>query len=120
RYREHAVLEACLDLVGIDAVGHLKGALERAEIALTEVVVLLLLLFLLLFLALDGQDAVGHFHLDVLIGHAGQFGGDFISLVGLRDIDSRYRGESGFGPPERFDIEERAGPAPGTAAELIE
>ena len=48
---EHPLLEARLDLLGVDLVGQLEAAFEGAEVALMQIIVLLLLflLFLLLF-----------------------------------------------------------------------
>ena len=86
-HREHAVLEAGLDLVGVDALGHLERALEGTEAALRQVVVLLLLFLLLALLALDRQGAVGELDLDVLLVDAGQLGRDLVFLVLLDDID---------------------------------
>src|SRR6516225_3602865 len=56
---EHAILEICLDLVGVDAVRHPERTLERAIAALGEVIILLLLLLFVPLLALDRQRAVG-------------------------------------------------------------
>src|SRR5579885_2561421 len=61
---QHALLEAGLDLVLIDAGRKLEGALERAEAALGPVVALLLLLLLLLLLSADRQHVIGDLHLD--------------------------------------------------------
>src|SRR4030067_422308 len=59
---EYAVLGACLDFVCIHAVGKLEGALEGAEAALRQIIVLFPLLLLFPLLALDGQEAVGELH----------------------------------------------------------
>ena len=48
--REHAPLGARLDLVGVDAFRHCELALERAEMAFTEIIILLLILLLLFLL----------------------------------------------------------------------
>src|SRR5580704_8834211 len=56
RHGEDAILEAGVDLIGIDAVGHSKGEFEGVEIPLSQVVVLFLLFLVFLLFALDGQD----------------------------------------------------------------
>src|SRR6516165_11363739 len=40
-HSEHALLEACFDLVGVNTLWQFKAALERAEAALLQVIVLL-------------------------------------------------------------------------------
>ena len=102
--------------------GTCKGALERAEAALAHIIILFLLLFLFLLLALDGEVAVGDLHLDVLLIHAGQFGGDLIGLVGLRDVHRRQRCICRPTAPERCDIEEGATErrSPQAPAEILE
>src|SRR6516162_9538484 len=52
----HLVENFCrIDFVGVDAVGHGEGALERAMAAFREMIVLLLLFLFFLLLALDRQ-----------------------------------------------------------------
>src|SRR5271165_5385798 len=103
---EDAFLEARPDLVDIDSLGDPQRALERTKATLPEAEVLLLLFLLLALLALDGQDAVGHFDLDVLLVHPGKIGVDFISVVAFDEIDRRER-DPGLGRPEGLNVEHR-------------
>src|SRR5581483_11442094 len=107
-HREHAILEACRDLVGIDALRHLERALEGPEATLREVIVLLLFFLLLALLAPDGEEAVGELHLDILLVEARQLGRDLVFLVLLDDIDGRRLAEGKLTAPERLDIEHAA------------
>lgn len=47
---------------------------------------LLLLLLLLLPLAADGDDALVHFHIDVLRAEAGRISMQLIGILGLNDV----------------------------------
>src|SRR5262245_53128612 len=62
---KHAVDELGLDLVRVHALRNRKAALEGTIATLGEIIILLLFLLLLVFLALDGQHAVGELHVDV-------------------------------------------------------
>src|SRR5262249_39377224 len=104
---QDAVLEGGLDIVSVDAIGYAERALERAIIALGEIVVFLLLFLLVLPFAPDRQRAIRVFDLDVLLIDAGQFGRDVIALRGFGDIDGRNLAPADFATPERLDVEHR-------------
>src|SRR6516225_12178682 len=120
---EHALLEARLDLVGVNTFRQRKAALERTEGALTEVIVLLLLFFFFLLLALYREAAVDELHLDVFLVHARQLRRQVIGVVLLGDVDSGSGAPSGeLTRPERLHVEDRAaerGP-PQAAIDILE
>src|SRR3990172_6335779 len=107
-HSEYAVLEACLDLVGIHAVGKLEGALEGAKAALRQIIVLFPLLLLFPLLALDGQEAVGELHLDIVLIEARQLCRNLVFLLLLDDVDGRGLAEGELAAPERLDVERGA------------
>src|SRR3972149_5603807 len=112
RHGEHAVLEACHDLIGVHAAWNLEGAMEGAVAALREVVVLLRLFPLLLLLAFDGEEAVGEFHVDIALIHAGELGRDLVLLVLFDDVRGGGPGGAGPGAPGRGHGAQRAGSPP--------
>jgi hypothetical protein len=79
--RQHAFLEAGVNLIEVDAIGHGECTLKRTKTALANIVLLFFLLLLLL-LSFDRQHAVGNLHLDIFIIHSWQFGYDFIGPIG--------------------------------------
>src|SRR5579883_951485 len=104
--REHAVFEARLDLVAIDALRDRKAAAEAAVTALGEMIAFVLLLpFLALFTG-NRQDVARQIDFDVLLADAGQFGGNVIGLVVLGDIDGRDGDPESALAPERLRLED--------------
>src|SRR5271166_5503047 len=122
RDREHALLKARLDLVGVDAFRHCELALERAEVAFTEIVILLLLLLLFFLFALDHQVAVGEPNLDVLFVHTRKLGRDLIGVILFSDVDGRSGAPCQLTSPEGLDVKNRAaeGGVPCAATEILE
>ena len=72
-----------------------------------HIVVVLLFFLLVPLLASDCQDAVGEFHVNILLFHTRQFGRDLIAFIGLRDVDRRHCAKGSLRSPERLDIEKR-------------
>src|SRR6516162_1614523 len=102
---EHAILEICLDLVGVDAVRHPERTLERAVAALGEVVILLLLLLFIPLLALDRQRAVGELDVDSALVHARQFRRDLVGLFLFDDVDGWRLAPADLAAPKRLNVE---------------
>src|SRR6516225_1930695 len=119
---EHAVLEICLDLVGIDAVRHAERALERAIATFGKIIVLLLLFLVVALLARDGQGAVGKLDVDVALIHSRQLRRDLVGFLLLGDIDGWRLAPSGLARPERLQYECAAAEwrAPGAQLEILE
>src|SRR5207245_3356197 len=128
RHYEDTLLESCLDLVEIDVVRQRDRALDRAEPALREDIVLglllllLLLLLLRLLLALEGEHAVADFELDVALVHSGQLGRELIDLVLLDYIDGGSTAPATGEQPEGLEVDSCAAEcrAPRALVELFE
>src|SRR6516164_4051449 len=121
-YREHAILELRVNLVGIDPVGHGERALEGAVVALGKVVILLLLFLFFFLLAFDGQRAIGDLYVDIAFVHSRQLGRDLVGFLLVDDIDGRSFPPAHLTAPERLDVEDAApeGRAPGADLEILE
>ena len=107
-HREYAILEACFDLVGVDALREREVALEGTDMAFMDIVVLLLLLLLFLPLALDRQAAFGELHLNILLVNPRKICGQLIGVIRLDNVDSGSATPFQLTPPERVDIESGA------------
>src|SRR6185437_522109 len=88
---QHALVERGLDLFGLDPGRQLQRAGEGAIAALDEAVVLVGLFALDLLLAADGEKAVAHGHVDVLLLEARQFDGHLETCLRLRQIHAAAR-----------------------------
>jgi hypothetical protein len=97
-------------------------ALEQAEVAFTEIVILLLLLLLFFLFALDHEVAVGKPNLNVLLVHARKLGRDLIGVILFSDVDGGSGGPCQLTSPERLHVKNRAveGGMPCAATEILE
>src|SRR5688500_8293600 len=86
---QDAVLQVGLDLVRVGDRGEREAAGEAAVLALVEVVRLALLLLLGLAAARDGEHAVLHRDVEVLLLHAGEIGVEHEVVAGLLDLEAR-------------------------------
>src|SRR5262249_49892587 len=87
RDRQHAILEARLDPVGVDTVGDAERTVEGAVAALRQIKILLLLFPFVALLALDGQGALGEFDVHTVLLHAGQLGRYLVGALLVDDVD---------------------------------
>src|SRR6516165_5479052 len=119
---EHAILEICLDFVGVDAVRNSERSLERAIAALGEVIILLLLLLFVPLLALDRQRAVGELDVDIALVHPRQFRRDLVGFLLFDDVDGWGLAPADLAAPERLNVEEATPEwrAPGAQLEVLE
>src|SRR5215471_19343875 len=102
---EHAILEICLDLVGVDAVRDSERTLERAIAALGEVIILLLLLFVPLLAPLDRPRAVRELDVDIALVHPRQFRRDLVGLLLFDDVNGWRLAPTNLAAPERLNVE---------------
>src|SRR3954454_16186224 len=88
-YLEHAVREAGVDGLGVDAAGQRQRAGERAEGALHPVEALAVLLVVGLALTGHRQHVVLELDRHVLLAHAGQVGAKHEVILGLEQVHGR-------------------------------
>jgi hypothetical protein len=85
RHGQHSIRERRLKVLRIDPERQLDRPRERAIRTFGQVMVGILLFDSLL--ATQSQDIVGKFDLNILLGHAGEFGRNADLLVGLSNIE---------------------------------
>src|SRR6516225_8691660 len=119
---KHAVLEICLDFVGVDAVRNSERSLERTITALGEVIILFLFLLFVPLLALDRQRAVGEFDVDIALVHPRQLRRDLEGVFLFDDVDGRRLAPADLAAPQRLNVEHAAAErrAPGAQLEILE
>lgn len=89
RDRQNAILEARLNLVGVDLGIQRNGSLKTAITTFGVGAAAVFFLIFGAFLAADRNRVVAQIDLDIFLLEAGQFSGDVICLIGFVQVNAR-------------------------------